>query len=316
MEKIKKMLSIHLTDLCNSRCIFCVVDSPSQKKDQVSRKRIEEFLLENSDSGYSAVNLHGGEPTTRKDFLDILNLIKKYQYPEIILQTNGKKFADQTFAKEVCEAGVNLFVISVHSASSEIYDSIARVPQSFEKAISGIKNLKALGAKIRTNTVVSKLNYHELPEIMSLLLSRDIDHINISALHTAGTAFKNFHKVTPSYREIEAVVKKAVQMVDENGVKVTLEGFPYCCIRGMEGYVIDWDAQKFKMLFRDFELDDYEEYMDKSMRIHGSPCVDCKWNKACGGVYKEYISIVGWDEFGYGKNDDEERSDNCATSQS
>lgn len=51
------------------------------------------------------------------------------------------------------------------------------------------------------------------------------------------------------------------------------------------------------------------------MRLHGRPCVNCKWNDTCGGVYKEYISIVGWDEFGYDEKQNEERSDNCASPQ-
>jgi hypothetical protein len=301
MEKnVEKMLSIHLTDLCNNKCIFCIVDSPSQVENKVSRERIFSFLEEHQDEGYEAVNLHGGESTTRADFFDILHKIKECGYPKAILQTNARKFSKMEYTQKAVALGITKFVVSIHGSKPEIHDSITRVPGSLRHAVKGIKNIKALGIHVRTNSVLSKLNDKDFPDIMKLLLKLKVDHINISAIHTSGAAFKNFDKVVPKYSHIYPYLKESVDLVTGAGISLTLEGFPFCMIPGMEQYVIDWENQKFKMLFRDFVLDDYESYMDGSMRIHGEPCKDCHHKKkACGGVYKEYITFLGWEEFGY-----------------
>jgi MoaA/NifB/PqqE/SkfB family radical SAM enzyme len=299
MQNAKKMLSIHTTDLCNNRCIFCIVDSPCQTKQQVSREKIDAFLEENRDSGYVAVNLHGGETTTRRDVLDLLEKIQECGYSEIILQTNARKLSDIDFARKVIERGVCLVVVSMHGKDSATHDSITRVSGSFEQAMQGIRNVKTLGASVRTNTVVSKMNQGQIQEIASLLINEGVDHINISALHTAGTAYRNFDQVTPRYRDVESEVVATAVMVDKAKVQITLEGFPYCCIRGAENYVIEWENEQFKMLFRSFVYDDYSEMMDRMHRVHGTPCMKCERKSICGGVYKEYAAKIGWSEIGY-----------------
>lgn len=297
MDNNEKMLSVHLTDMCNNKCWFCVVDSPGLKRELVSRKKIDRFLEANMGMGYTTVNIHGGEPTVRKDFIDILEKIKECGYRHVILQTNARRLADEMFAKRVCELGVDLFVVSVHGSNAEIHEKITQMPRSFEQAVKGIQNVKSLGSRVRTNSVVSMMNFEDFPNIMELLLSLKVDHINISALHTVGSAFRNFKMVTPTYKESMPFVRKAVEIVAKNNTVITLEGFPFCAIHGLHEKLIDWDKQKFKMLFRGVIIDNYETYMDDTMRTHGDICKDCTYANDCGGVYNEYIAIRGWDEF-------------------
>jgi MoaA/NifB/PqqE/SkfB family radical SAM enzyme len=300
MNREKRMLSIHLTDLCNNKCIFCVVDSPYQKAELASKEKIYKFLEENKNKGFEGVNIHGGEPTVRKDFIEILQKINECKYPEIVLQTNARKFSNFEFTKQIIELGVSYFVVSVHGANNGTHDYITQMPGSLKEAVDGIKNIKKIGATVRTNTVVSKSNYKELLNTCQLLVDLKVDHINISAIHTAGTAFRNFDDVVPFYDDIQIFVKEAVDFVNMNKIKITLEGFPFCKIEEMEKYVIDWSNQKFKMLFRNYIIEDYENYMDKMMRVQGEVCHACSENKKCGGVYKEYVQKFGWKEFGYG----------------
>jgi MoaA/NifB/PqqE/SkfB family radical SAM enzyme len=292
-----RALSVHLTDVCNSKCTFCIVDSPYMSEDTISRRRVSRFLQENADRGYEAVNLHGGEATIRRDFLEILDEIHELGYPTVFLQTNARKLARMAFAQQVVARGVSLFIVSLHGASAAVQDGISLARGSFDQAVAGIRNVKGLGCKVRTNTVVCKDNFTELPEIADLCVDLGVDHVNISALHTAGTAFRNFAEVTPRYDEIRPYVFEAVDRVVRAGVKVTLEGFPYCAIPGYERYMIDWSANQFKLLYRTVVMDDYERYMDANARVKDARCGGCVHNASCGGVYKEYAEFIGWDEF-------------------
>jgi hypothetical protein len=61
--------------------------------------------------------------------------------------------------------------------------------------------------------------------------------------------------------------------------------------------MIDWKQNQFKMLYRTFVFDDYENYMDANARVKDARCSGCAHNNDCGGVYKEYAEFIGWDEF-------------------
>jgi MoaA/NifB/PqqE/SkfB family radical SAM enzyme len=179
-----KALSIHLTDICNSKCSFCIVDSPYIKQDTIMRRRVSRFLSEHAGQGYEGVSLHGGEATIRRDFLEILDEIREKGYPTVHLMTNARKLARMAFARSVVEKGVSLFIVSMHGATAPTQDKISGSPGSFDQAVQGIRNVKELGASVRTNSVVCKDNYTELPDIIDLCLDLGADQVNLSALHT------------------------------------------------------------------------------------------------------------------------------------
>ncbi|GGM20749.1 hypothetical protein GCM10011608_01680 [Micromonospora sonchi] len=292
-----KALSIHLTDVCNSKCTFCIVDSPHMKQDTIMRRRVSRFLRENAGQGYEAVNLHGGEATIRRDFLEILDEIRDLGYPTVFLQTNARKLARMEYARTVVEKGVSLFVVSMHGATAQTQDRISLAPGSFDQAVKGIRNVKELGATVRTNSVVCKDNFTELPEIIDLCLDLGADMVNISALHTSGTALRNFWQVTPRYDEIRPYVLQACERAVRRGARLLMEGFPYCTVPGYERFLVDWEDNRFKVLYRSFVMEDYENHMDDFERVKDQRCGGCAFDRVCGGVYKEYAERIGWDEF-------------------
>lgn len=292
-----KAISVHLTDQCNNSCIFCVVNSHKDRREGVNKKVLYKFLEENSNKGYESVNIHGGEATVLEDFEEILIKIKELGYKEVSLQTNGRKLADYQYAKRLYDYGVKLFVISLHGKDETQHDFVTQEPGSFNETIEGIRNVKSLGGKVRTNTVVYKGNVDSLVDIARLIIKCEVDHINISAMHPVGKAYQNFHRVTPQY---SAIMPEVFRMIDEcvamNKI-VTLEGFPPCMVKGYEKYQIQWDNIHFKLLFHNFIIEDYADFMEEETKRQGNVCRTCIYRKTCGGVYKEYLEFYGWDEF-------------------
>ncbi len=292
-----KAISVHLTDQCNNSCIFCVVNSHKEKREGVNKKVLYRFLEENSNKGYESVNIHGGEATILEDFEDILIKIKELNYKEVSLQTNGRKLADYQFAKKLYDHGIKLFVISVHGKDASQHDFVTQEPGSFNEALEGIRNVKSIGAKVRTNTVVYKNNINDLVDIAQLMIECGVDHINISAMHPVGKAYQNFHKVTPRYADIIPEVLKMIDQCVASNKVVTIEGFPSCVIKGYEKYQIQWDDIHFKLLYHNFIIDNYADFMEKETKHQGDVCKSCAYKKTCGGVYKEYLEFYGWEEF-------------------
>lgn len=296
-----KGLSIHLTDMCNQSCKFCVVDSYKERKEEVNSRLIFSFLQENAGKGYEIINIHGGEPTIVRDFIPILTKIKELGYPQVSLQTNARTLKDPEFAKLLVDLNVKTFVTSLHTTDSKEMAWLADVGEDWlGEIIQGIKNVKALGANVRTNTVVYKHNVNKLLEIMKFIVEDlHVDHVNISNMHPAGRAYKNFDTVCPRLTDIIEQVKKAVDYVVSKNVRVTVEGFMPCLLEEYTNYIVDWEDSNFKMLYHNFILPNYADFMSGKTRTLGANCVECvyKKDKLCGGFYNEYIEKYGLDEF-------------------
>lgn len=292
-----KNLSIHLTDQCNNSCRFCVVDSYQGRKEKVNQRFVYHYLKENANKGYERVNIHGGEPTVLSELPEILQYIRDFQYPTVSLQTNARLLSDPVFAKQICDLGVDLFVVSMHGKDAKQQDDLTMQEGSFQEAVQGIKNVVGLGKKVRTNTVVCKQNKDDLVEVVTLCMDLGAAHINISGMHPTGKAFQNFELVVPRYSEIISSVKRAADVTQERGVVCTLEGFPLCILGDHKKYCISWDKERYKLLFRTFILDDYDTFMRTKERTEGEKCKACVALEQCGGVYNEYLKFHNWDEF-------------------
>lgn len=296
-----KGLSIHLTDMCNQSCKFCVVDSYKERKEEVNLRLIFKFLEENANKGYEIINIHGGEATIVHGFIPILTKIKELGYSQVSLQTNARTLRDYDFVKQLVDLNVKTFVTSLHTTDAKEMSWLADVDENWlGEIIQGIKNAKALGAKVRTNTVVYNNNKDNLLDIVKYIAEElKVDHINISNMHPAGRAYKNFEIVCPKVTSIIPAVKAAVDYIETTGVKVTVEGFPPCLLNEYTKYIVDWESSNFKMLYHNFILPNYANFMSSKTRSLGKNCKQCiyKEDKLCGGIYNEYIEKNGWDEF-------------------
>lgn len=293
---MKRFLSIHTTDLCNSRCSFCVVASPLYIKDTVKYTDIVKFLEDNAGQGWDGVNLHGGEATIHPKFIEILELIQKLGYPEVHLQTNAIKLADEKFAAKVADLGVRKFIISLHGDSPELQDSQTGTKGGFVRTIQGIRNVKLHGTHVRTNTVLTRLNLKRLTEICRLACDVGVDHVNLSNLHPVGSAMFSRSTSMPTLTEMREHVYNSVDLVVSRGREMSLEGFPYCAVRERGQYQLNNEVRAVRMLMRGDVIDDYDSFMSDSMRIFGEVCSGCTMRAKCGGAYPEYVQYYGWDE--------------------
>ncbi len=294
---MEKFLSIHVTDLCNSACSFCVVASPFYTKDTVEYSSIVKFLESNAGLGYSVVNLHGGEATIHPKFIQILEMIRKLGYPEVHLQTNAIKLADADFTARIAGLGVKKFIISLHGDQPEVQDEQTGTPGGFVRTLQGIRNAKAQGAHVRTNTVITRRNLGRLVEICQLACELGTDHINFSNMHPVGSALYSRESSMPRFDEMREQLYRSVDLAVSYGRVMTLEGFPYCVVKERMEHQLNNEMRDIRMLMRGQIIDDYDRMMSDTMRIFGEPCNECTLRSQCGGVYPQYIDYNGWREF-------------------
>jgi radical SAM protein with 4Fe4S-binding SPASM domain len=78
---------------------------------------------------------------------------------EVNLVTNGT-LADRARARSLARAGLRTAQVSIEAPDAETHDDLTARPGSFDLTLAGIRNLRAAGISVQTNTTVTALNAH------------------------------------------------------------------------------------------------------------------------------------------------------------
>ncbi len=296
-----KRLDIKIGYQCNNHCLFCVQGDKREKCGFREGAEIEKDLIEARKTCYSIV-FTGGEPTIHPDFLDLVRLAKKLNFQTIQIQTNGRMFAYKEFCQETIKAGANEFSPALHGQTAKLHDFLTTVPASFKQTVQGIKNLRELGQRVITNTVINEFNYRHLPKIAQLLVFLDVDQFQFAFVHIVGSAWKNRNSIVPKKSEIMPFVKKGLDIGIAADKKVMVEAIPYCFMRGYEKYIAERIIPGAMIIENKFRIKDYKKYRLTQGKIKGPRCVNCLYFSVCEGPWREYPEIFGWSEFKPVKN--------------
>lgn len=295
-----KQLSLHVTDRCNFRCGFCVWgDTLHRGAEDLPRDELVDFLGEHRDGGFRQVNLHGGEPTLRRDLFELLSSIRTLGYPAVSIQTNGWALANRGFTNRLVDAGVRLVVLSVHGATPQVHDRLVEAPGSLQRLLAGMDHLRRLDVPVRTNTVVMRPNLAQLPLIADLVTAHGACQVNLSSLMPSGGAWPDDEERMPSYTEAAAPIAEAVRRAEVAGARVTLEGFPRCTVPGLEERCLHRDAlsgDQIKCFVRGQVWDNHDSFLEDHCKSHGPACQLCRYEDVCPGVYTLYARSRGWSE--------------------
>lgn len=206
-----KTLTINVTKICNLNCKMCQfahsnldkvkLNNLSRKEKNMLDLKILEKLLSNWKGSKPYIALTGGETTLHPQIEKIISLIKKYGF-YVSMVTNGALLQEK--AEKIISSGLDMLSISIDGLE-KTHDSIRRVPNTFQKAVSGIKkiieiktNKKLKKPIVILNTSLSNENIHELNDIAKLAKNLNVDAINFQHLWMQTSKMtQNFNKTFP-----------------------------------------------------------------------------------------------------------------------
>jgi GTP 3',8-cyclase len=147
-------LRLSLTDRCNFRCSYCSPAAPDRAGDALARADLARLVRIFSALGIRRVRLTGGEPTLRRDLLDVVRDVKAAPgIEEIALTTNGHLLAD--LAEPLRAAGVSRLNVSLDTLDPEKLHRLAGRAATLERIVSGIEAAFRAGfASVKLNVVV------------------------------------------------------------------------------------------------------------------------------------------------------------------
>lgn len=294
---IPRRLDIKVGFKCNNLCYFC---AQGHKRDFVPERPTKEIiaeLIKARRQGISQVVFTGGEPTFHKDIIYLVSECRRLGFSSIQLQTNARMLAYMSFLKQLVEAGVTEIAPSIHGAIAETHKKLTRADESFSQTIIGIRNAVKLGLSVVTNTVITTLNYKELPDIAKLLVNLGVNQYQFAFIHIVGTAWENKEWLVPRKSQIIKYVHKGLDIGIKAKIKGCTEAIPYCFMKGYEDCISEKIIPEGPVSDFDMYVENFGEYRRTLGKVKGPLCPKCKHFKVCEGPWKEYPQMYGWKEF-------------------
>jgi len=312
MSEIKT--SILLGYECNNNCRFCYCDDKKDRFDSMTTEQVKQELDAGRERGSRWVDFLGGEPTIRKDIVELVSYAEEIGYETISFTTNGKMFYYRDFAEKIIDAGLNSIIFSVHGATPETHNWLVRDKKGFQLMKKGIQNVVDISEDVYLciNTVLTKENLDEVPEIPGVVNSfveKDIEGIEMIFPHPKGGALRNFEELVPDLDDVDEPVRKAIENAREEGFEHVVGRYvPFCHMEGVEDHVSEAEASERGIseehVGPEFRNLDVEKGRKEVGKVKTDVCKNCMYDDRCEGVWKEYAERRGTEELrAVGDND-------------
>jgi MoaA/NifB/PqqE/SkfB family radical SAM enzyme len=191
-----------LTNECNLACLHCIEESGPGKafRDELDHRQVFAFLEQVMDLEVPYISFSGGEPMVHPRFFDMVEYVCR-RNGQLKIETNAH-FLDPENCARLKALGVKAVQVSLDGASRETFNRM-RVRGDFDKALSGIRNLRAAGVPIEINYSPTRFNAHEIGAAVDLAAELGAYSFYTGRTMYTGNAVKTWHRMAPSEDQYE-----------------------------------------------------------------------------------------------------------------
>jgi GTP 3',8-cyclase len=169
-----RLLRLSVTDRCNLRCIYCMPEGGVEFHDQdelLAPADFEAVAAAALEAGATHLKLTGGEPTIRRDIVEIAQRLARLRPQDLSLTTNGMQLA--RLARPLRDAGVRRLTISIDTLRPDRFQRITGGGR-LDILQRGIEAAEAAGfEKIKLNVVLIRgVNDDEIADLAALTVDK------------------------------------------------------------------------------------------------------------------------------------------------
>jgi len=211
---------LKISSFCNNNCLYCGQLGKRVTKDK-NLAEIRKELGQAKEKEFNSIKL-SCNTDFRKDFLQILRLIKGYNF-KIILETNGRMFYYPDFLRKVGKY-IDKYEVYLSFSNPGLCYDISGIEEGYKQTIEGIKNI----ARFSKKPVMAKLVLmgHNLP-FLSYIVDK-IKELGINQLKLILPFKSSADDPIPSLPEAAPNVKMIKRYARQKGIKViSNEGLEY-----------------------------------------------------------------------------------------
>jgi len=188
-EYVPLVISWNVTLKCNLKCPHCYINATDRElPDELSTDAAKMLIHQIAEVSRPLLILSGGEPLLRKDIFELVQYGKERGL-RMAMGSNGMLIDDKV-ARKLKKAGIETVSISLDSATPELHDEFRGIKGSWNRAITAIKALKKNDVVVQVNTTVTKQNYDEIDDIMTLAEELEVENFHLFFLVPTGRGVK------------------------------------------------------------------------------------------------------------------------------
>jgi radical SAM protein with 4Fe4S-binding SPASM domain len=158
---------LELTYRCSLNCIHCYCKGSDKKNDELDTKEWQEILTLIQKEGCLYLDISGGDPLIRKDFLQIYSYAKKKGFI-INIFTNGQ-LLNQEILDYFGKFPPYSIEITLNGITEATYESITMISGSFNKVMASLIQIKKRNIPLILKTNCLKRNKKEIHKIESFV---------------------------------------------------------------------------------------------------------------------------------------------------
>jgi radical SAM protein with 4Fe4S-binding SPASM domain len=228
IRELPVLSEIALTYRCQNHCTFCYASAPDrgqqvQEMTTVQVKNILDTIVD--DARVPTVSFTGGEPTLRPDLPDLVAYAKTRRLRTNLI-TNGLRCGANGYVDKLAAAGLDSAQVSLEAADPVVHDAVVGRPDAWQRTVQGIRNLKAAGIHVHTNTTINSLNRDHLLKLVDFLAEMEQPYLSMNMVIRTGDAVGSMEI---GYKEIGNLVLPLKERANEHSMKfVWYSPVPLC----------------------------------------------------------------------------------------
>jgi len=227
---------------CNLTCKHCYATSADKDfAGELDYPEVCNVMDDLKTFGVPVLILSGGEPLMRKDIFDISHRAKDMGF-YVGLSSNGTLITEDNIQR-IADVGYDYVGISLDGIGAN-HDRFRRREGAYEEALRGIRLCHAAGIKVGLRFTLTQDNAVDLPAILNLLETENIDKFYLSHLNYAGRG--NVNRKQDAHHQL---TRKAMDLLFETCLKGIRAGRPREFVTGNNDadgvYLLQWVQQHF-----------------------------------------------------------------------
>jgi len=191
-----------LTHRCPLSCPYCSNPLELERaRGELTTAEWKKILTELAEIGVLQIHFSGGEPTARKDLVELVQ-----HASDVGLYTNlitSAVLLTRERLGELANAGLCHVQISFQGSEPAVADRVAGLKESHRKKIEVAKWTRELDLPLTVNAVMHRQNLHQLPDIIQMAVDLDADRLEVANVQYYGWALKNRAALMPSFAQLE-----------------------------------------------------------------------------------------------------------------
>ncbi|NVN85458.1 MAG: pyrroloquinoline quinone biosynthesis protein PqqE [Rhodopseudomonas sp.] len=200
-----------LTHRCPLQCPYCSNPLELERaSSELTTAEWKKVLSELAEIGVLQIHFSGGEPTARKDLVELVQHASDVGLYSNLITSAVLLTRDRLAA--LAEAGLCHVQISFQGNEPVVADRVAGLKDAHRKKIEVAHWTRELDLPLTVNAVMHRQNLHQLGDIIEMAVELDADRLEVANVQYYGWALKNRAALMPTLQQIEdttAIVEAA-----------------------------------------------------------------------------------------------------------